>query len=83
MYGNQKTNQHISLHWQILSFFDLVRYCVSVCNQIASHLHIFVFKIKPLTTAPIHWSISTASYVMISLVSSALFSFIFVQDRVE
>ncbi|XP_048111175.1 choline/ethanolaminephosphotransferase 1b isoform X2 [Alosa alosa] len=37
----------------ILSFFDLVRYCVSVCNQIASHLHIFVFKIKPLTMAPI------------------------------
>ncbi|XP_033901334.3 choline/ethanolaminephosphotransferase 1 isoform X2 [Acipenser ruthenus] len=31
----------------VLSFFDLVRYCVSVCNQIASHLHIFVFKIKP------------------------------------
>ncbi|XP_041083501.1 choline/ethanolaminephosphotransferase 1-like isoform X2 [Polyodon spathula] len=31
----------------VLSFFDLVRYCVSVCNQIASHLHIFVFKIMP------------------------------------
>ncbi|XP_028261077.1 choline/ethanolaminephosphotransferase 1 isoform X2 [Parambassis ranga] len=31
----------------IISFFDLVRYCVSVCNQIAGHLHIFVFKIKP------------------------------------
>ncbi|MBN3284968.1 CEPT1 ethanolaminephosphotransferase, partial [Polyodon spathula] len=31
----------------VLSFFDLVRYCVSVCNQIASHLHIFVFKITP------------------------------------
>lgn len=31
----------------IISFFDLVRYCVSVCNQIACHLHIFVFKIKP------------------------------------
>ncbi|XP_034767274.2 choline/ethanolaminephosphotransferase 1-like isoform X2 [Acipenser ruthenus] len=31
----------------VLSFFDLIRYCVSVCNQIASHLHIFVFKIKP------------------------------------
>ncbi|XP_046881792.1 choline/ethanolaminephosphotransferase 1b isoform X2 [Hypomesus transpacificus] len=36
----------------ILSFFDLVRYCVSVCNQIASHLHIFVFKLKPLTPPP-------------------------------
>uniref|UniRef100_A0A4W5L8B8 Choline/ethanolaminephosphotransferase 1 n=1 Tax=Hucho hucho TaxID=62062 RepID=A0A4W5L8B8_9TELE len=35
----------------ILSFVDLVRYCVSVCNQIASHLHIFVFRIKPLTSS--------------------------------
>ncbi|XP_056293317.1 choline/ethanolaminephosphotransferase 1b isoform X3 [Pseudoliparis swirei] len=34
----------------IISFFDLVRYCVSVCNQIACHLHIFVFKIKPCST---------------------------------
>ncbi|KAB5536705.1 hypothetical protein PHYPO_G00110530 [Pangasianodon hypophthalmus] len=32
----------------VLSLFDLVRYCVSVCNQIASHLHIFIFKIKPV-----------------------------------
>lgn len=42
---------------QIISLFDLVRYCVSVCNQIACHLHIFVFKIKPcsvLSSAP-HW----------------------------
>ncbi|XP_029429138.1 choline/ethanolaminephosphotransferase 1 isoform X2 [Rhinatrema bivittatum] len=30
----------------VLSLFDLVRYCVSVCNQIASHLHIQVFRIK-------------------------------------
>ncbi|KAK1901867.1 Choline/ethanolaminephosphotransferase 1 [Dissostichus eleginoides] len=39
----------------IISFFDLVRYCVSVCNQIACHLHIFVFKIAPcsvLSSAP-------------------------------
>ncbi|CAG5978131.1 unnamed protein product [Menidia menidia] len=39
----------------IISLFDLVRYCVSVCNQIACHLHIFVFKIKPcsvLSSAP-------------------------------
>lgn len=39
----------------IISFVDLVRYCVSVCNQIACHLHIFVFKIKPcsvLSSAP-------------------------------
>lgn len=34
---------------QVLSLFDLVRYCVSVCNQISSHLHIFIFKIKPVT----------------------------------
>ncbi|GAA6074508.1 choline/ethanolaminephosphotransferase 1b isoform X2 [Tachysurus ichikawai] len=33
----------------VLSLFDLVRYCVSVCNQISSHLHIFIFKIKPVT----------------------------------
>lgn len=32
---------------QMISLLDLVRYCVSVCNQIASHLHICVFKIKP------------------------------------
>ncbi|XP_061543625.1 choline/ethanolaminephosphotransferase 1b isoform X2 [Phycodurus eques] len=31
----------------VLSLLDLLRYCVSVCNQIAGHLHIFVFKIKP------------------------------------
>uniref|UniRef100_A0AAY4EJ84 Choline/ethanolaminephosphotransferase 1 n=1 Tax=Denticeps clupeoides TaxID=299321 RepID=A0AAY4EJ84_9TELE len=29
----------------LLSAADLVRYCVSVCNQIASHLHICVFRI--------------------------------------
>lgn len=38
---------------QFLSIFDLVRYCVSVCNQIASHLHIFVFKIKPPNLRPV------------------------------
>lgn len=32
---------------QMISLVDLVRYCVSVCNQIACHLHICVFKIKP------------------------------------
>lgn len=30
----------------VLSLFDLIRYSVSVCNQIASHLHIEVFRIK-------------------------------------
>ncbi|TRY91916.1 hypothetical protein DNTS_029633 [Danionella cerebrum] len=30
----------------VLSLFDLLRYCVSVCNEIASHLHIDVFRIK-------------------------------------
>ncbi|KAJ3602996.1 hypothetical protein NHX12_030740 [Muraenolepis orangiensis] len=38
----------------ILSFFDLLRYCVSVCNQIASHLRIFVFKIKALPPSALH-----------------------------
>ncbi|TRY64970.1 hypothetical protein DNTS_024645 [Danionella cerebrum] len=31
----------------VLSAFDLVRYCVSVCNQIAAHLKISVFSIQP------------------------------------
>ncbi|KAA0714294.1 Choline/ethanolaminephosphotransferase 1 [Triplophysa tibetana] len=31
----------------VLSAFDLVRYCVSVCNQIATHLNICVFSIQP------------------------------------
>lgn len=31
----------------VLSILDLMRYSTSVCNQIASHLHIFVFKLKP------------------------------------
>ncbi|XP_069612591.1 choline/ethanolaminephosphotransferase 1 [Ranitomeya imitator] len=30
----------------VLSMVDLVRYSVSICNQIASHLHIEVFRIK-------------------------------------
>ncbi|NP_001080113.1 choline/ethanolaminephosphotransferase 1 isoform X1 [Xenopus laevis] len=30
----------------VLSLIDLIRYSVSVCNQIASHLHIEVFRIK-------------------------------------
>ncbi|XP_048879868.1 choline/ethanolaminephosphotransferase 1-like isoform X2 [Brienomyrus brachyistius] len=33
----------------VLSGFDLARYCVSVCNQIASHLNISVFRIRPRT----------------------------------
>lgn len=37
----------------ILSLFDLVRYCISVCNEIASHLHICVFKIKLQSSASI------------------------------
>uniref|UniRef100_A0A8C6TU08 Choline/ethanolaminephosphotransferase 1 n=1 Tax=Neogobius melanostomus TaxID=47308 RepID=A0A8C6TU08_9GOBI len=36
----------------VLSLFDLLRYCVSVCNQIACHLRINVFKIKLCSIAP-------------------------------
>ncbi|XP_005987656.1 choline/ethanolaminephosphotransferase 1b isoform X2 [Latimeria chalumnae] len=47
-YFNSFIDEYLVL-WAALVFslFDLVRYCVSVCNQIASHLHINVFKIKP------------------------------------
>ncbi|GCB76626.1 hypothetical protein scyTo_0019169, partial [Scyliorhinus torazame] len=31
----------------VWSLFDLIRYSVGVCNQIASHLHINIFKISP------------------------------------
>ncbi|KAI4897178.1 hypothetical protein NFI96_015227 [Prochilodus magdalenae] len=34
----------------VVSGFDLVRYCVSVCNQIAAHLNISVFSIRPMET---------------------------------
>ncbi|KAF6074175.1 choline/ethanolamine phosphotransferase 1 [Phyllostomus discolor] len=46
-YFNSFIDEYIVL-WiaLVLSFFDLIRYCVSVCNQIASHLHIHVFRIK-------------------------------------
>ena len=47
-------NYPTPLFKQIISFFDLLRYCVSVCNQIASHLRIFVFKIKPLPPSGFH-----------------------------
>ncbi|RMC05624.1 hypothetical protein DUI87_17709 [Hirundo rustica rustica] len=30
----------------ILSLFDLLQCCVSVCNQIAAHLHVHMFRIK-------------------------------------
>uniref|UniRef100_A0A8C2ETY2 Choline/ethanolamine phosphotransferase 1b n=1 Tax=Cyprinus carpio TaxID=7962 RepID=A0A8C2ETY2_CYPCA len=35
----------------VLSLFDLVRYCASVCSEIASHLHICVFKIETQSPA--------------------------------
>ncbi|XP_051495210.1 choline/ethanolaminephosphotransferase 1 isoform X3 [Apus apus] len=38
----------------IFSLFDLLRYCVSVCNQIAAHLHIHVFRIKSSSTHSNH-----------------------------
>ncbi|KAM9185141.1 choline/ethanolaminephosphotransferase 1 isoform 2-T2 [Mergus octosetaceus] len=46
-YFNSFIDEYIVL-WiaLILSLFDLLRYCVSVCNQIAAHLHIHVFRIK-------------------------------------
>ncbi|XP_078276916.1 choline/ethanolaminephosphotransferase 1-like isoform X1 [Rhinoraja longicauda] len=37
----------IALVW---SLFDLIRYSVGVCNQIASHLHINVFKISSISS---------------------------------
>ncbi|XP_046886571.1 choline/ethanolaminephosphotransferase 1-like [Hypomesus transpacificus] len=47
-YFNSFVDEYLVL-WVALvwSTVDLVRYCSSVCNQIASHLHIFVFKLKP------------------------------------
>ncbi|XP_036309224.1 choline/ethanolaminephosphotransferase 1 isoform X2 [Pipistrellus kuhlii] len=46
-YFNSFIDEYIVL-WiaLVFSLFDLIRYCVSVCNQIASHLHIHVFRIK-------------------------------------
>ncbi|XP_069797374.1 choline/ethanolaminephosphotransferase 1-like isoform X2 [Narcine bancroftii] len=38
----------IALVW---SLFDLIRYSVGVCNQIASHLHINIFKINSISPA--------------------------------
>lgn len=35
---------------QVWSLFDLIRYSVGVCNQIASHLHINVFKISSISS---------------------------------
>uniref|UniRef100_A0ACB8F6F2 Choline/ethanolaminephosphotransferase 1 n=1 Tax=Sphaerodactylus townsendi TaxID=933632 RepID=A0ACB8F6F2_9SAUR len=50
-YFNSFIDEYIVL-WiaLIFSLFDLLRYCVSVCNQIASHLHIHVFRIKTPST---------------------------------
>ncbi|XP_018432296.1 PREDICTED: choline/ethanolaminephosphotransferase 1 [Nanorana parkeri] len=46
-YFNSFIDEYIVL-WiaLVLSLIDLIRYSVSVCNQIASHLHIEVFRIK-------------------------------------
>lgn len=46
-YFNSFVDEYVVL-WiaLVLSVFDLFRYCVSVCNQIASHLHIHVFRIN-------------------------------------
>eukprot|EP00062_Callorhinchus_milii_P024307 gi/632984103/ref/XP_007908974.1/ PREDICTED: choline/ethanolaminephosphotransferase 1 [Callorhinchus milii] len=50
-YFNSFINEYLVL-WIALvwSLFDLIRYSVGVCNQIASHLHINVFKITPPTS---------------------------------
>ncbi|XP_078500254.1 choline/ethanolaminephosphotransferase 1 isoform X1 [Lissotriton helveticus] len=54
-YFNSFVNEYIVL-WiaLVLSLIDLIRYCVSVCNQIASHLHIEVFRIKITSTHSNH-----------------------------
>ncbi|XP_010151983.1 PREDICTED: choline/ethanolaminephosphotransferase 1, partial [Eurypyga helias] len=54
-YFNSFIDEYIVL-WiaLIFSLFDLLRYCVSVCNQIAAHLHIHVFRIKSSTTPSNH-----------------------------
>ncbi|KAJ8412094.1 hypothetical protein AAFF_G00143610 [Aldrovandia affinis] len=50
-YFNSFVDEYLVLWLALaLSLFDLVRYCVSVCNQIASHLHIHVFKLQPVAT---------------------------------
>lgn len=47
-YFNSFINEYCLLWVALaLSVFDLVRYCVSVCNQIAAHLNICVFTIQP------------------------------------
>ncbi|XP_038675585.1 choline/ethanolaminephosphotransferase 1-like isoform X1 [Scyliorhinus canicula] len=47
-YFNSFINEYLVL-WIALvwSLFDLIRYSVGVCHQIASHLHINIFKISP------------------------------------
>ncbi|XP_063811018.1 choline/ethanolaminephosphotransferase 1 [Pseudophryne corroboree] len=54
-YFNSFIDEYIVL-WLalVLSLFDLIRYSVSICNQIASHLNIEVFKIKPSATLSNH-----------------------------
>ncbi|XP_060701622.1 choline/ethanolaminephosphotransferase 1-like [Hemiscyllium ocellatum] len=52
-YFNSFINEYLVL-WIALvwSLFDLIRYSVGVCNQIASHLHINIFKISPSSFPP-------------------------------
>ncbi|XP_037741025.1 choline/ethanolaminephosphotransferase 1 isoform X1 [Chelonia mydas] len=54
-YFNSFIDEYIVL-WiaMIFSLFDLLRYCISVCNQIASHLRIHVFRIKVSSTHSNH-----------------------------
>ncbi|XP_067863280.1 choline/ethanolaminephosphotransferase 1-like [Heptranchias perlo] len=50
-YFNSFINEYLVL-WIALvwSLIDLIRYSVGVCNQIASHLHINIFKISSLSS---------------------------------
>ncbi|NXK96867.1 CEPT1 ethanolaminephosphotransferase, partial [Formicarius rufipectus] len=54
-YFNSFIDEYIVL-WiaLVLSLLDLLRYCVSVCGQIAAHLHIPVFRIAPRPSQPNH-----------------------------
>uniref|UniRef100_A0A8C9T0X2 Choline/ethanolaminephosphotransferase 1 n=1 Tax=Scleropages formosus TaxID=113540 RepID=A0A8C9T0X2_SCLFO len=49
-YFNSFIDEHLVL-WVALVFsgFEMARYCISVCDQIASHLNISVFRIQPRT----------------------------------
>uniref|UniRef100_UPI00398EEE39 choline/ethanolaminephosphotransferase 1-like isoform X1 n=1 Tax=Pristiophorus japonicus TaxID=55135 RepID=UPI00398EEE39 len=50
-YFNSFINEYLVLWIALIwSLFDLIRYSVGVCNQIASHLRINIFKISPISS---------------------------------